>query len=86
MADYFRPSSHSQIAFGELAGSNGLLGGKSVMKSSEIDDHGTRGVSSGCNLPYGRARGILMRAHTAHVFVYSVTSSRMRGHQYRRCS
>ncbi len=31
VADYFRPSSHSQIAFGELAGSNGLLGGKSVV-------------------------------------------------------
>jgi len=31
VADYFRPSSHSQIQFGELAGSNGLLGGKSVV-------------------------------------------------------
>lgn len=31
VADYFRPSSHSQIAMGELAGSNGLLGGKSVI-------------------------------------------------------
>jgi chemotaxis protein MotB len=31
VADYFRPSSHSQIAFGELAGSNGLLGGRSVI-------------------------------------------------------
>lgn len=31
VADYFRPSSHSQIRFGELAGSNGLLGGKSII-------------------------------------------------------
>ena len=31
VADYFRPSSHSQIKFGELAGSNGLLGGRSVV-------------------------------------------------------
>jgi chemotaxis protein MotB len=31
VADYFRPSSHSQIKFGELAGSDGLLGGKSVI-------------------------------------------------------
>ena len=31
VADYFRPSSHSQIAFGELAGSNGLFGGKSII-------------------------------------------------------
>jgi chemotaxis protein MotB len=31
VADYFRPASHSQIKFGELAGSNGLLGGRSVV-------------------------------------------------------
>jgi chemotaxis protein MotB len=31
VADYFRPASHSQIRFGELAGSNGLLGGRSVV-------------------------------------------------------
>ena len=31
VADYFRPASHSQIKFGELAGSDGLLGGKSVI-------------------------------------------------------
>ena len=31
VADYFRPASHSQIAFGELAGSNGLLGGQSII-------------------------------------------------------
>ncbi|MEY2618331.1 MAG: Motility protein [Pseudomonadota bacterium] len=31
VADYFRPSSQSQIKFGELAGSNGLLGGRSVI-------------------------------------------------------
>ena len=31
VADYFRPASHSQIKFGELAGSNGLLGGRSVI-------------------------------------------------------
>ena len=30
IADYFRPASHSQIKFGELAGSDGLLGGRSV--------------------------------------------------------
>ncbi len=31
VADYFRPASHSQIKFGELAGSDGLLGGKSII-------------------------------------------------------
>ncbi len=31
VAEYFRPSSHSQIVFGELAGSNGLFGGKSII-------------------------------------------------------
>jgi len=31
VADYFRPASHSQIFFGELAGSNGLFGGKSII-------------------------------------------------------
>jgi chemotaxis protein MotB len=31
VADYFRPTSHSQIVFGELAGSNGLFGGKSII-------------------------------------------------------
>jgi chemotaxis protein MotB len=31
VAEYFRPSSHSQIQFGELAGSNGLFGGKSII-------------------------------------------------------
>ena len=31
VADYFRPTSHSQIKFGELAGSDGLLGGRSVI-------------------------------------------------------
>jgi chemotaxis protein MotB len=31
IADYFRPASHSQIKFGELAGSDGLLGGRSVV-------------------------------------------------------
>ena len=31
VADYFRPSSHSQIVFGEMAGSNGLFGGKSII-------------------------------------------------------
>jgi chemotaxis protein MotB len=31
VADYFRPVSHSQIVFGELAGSNGLFGGKSII-------------------------------------------------------
>jgi len=31
VADYFRPSSQSQIKFGELAGSNGLLGGRSII-------------------------------------------------------
>jgi len=30
IADYFRPASHSQIKFGELAGSDGLLGGRSI--------------------------------------------------------
>jgi chemotaxis protein MotB len=31
VADYFRPASHSQIVFGESAGSNGLFGGKSII-------------------------------------------------------
>ncbi len=31
VADYFRPASHSQIVFGELAGSNGMFGGKSII-------------------------------------------------------
>ena len=31
VADYFRPASHSQIAFGELAGSDGMFGGKSII-------------------------------------------------------
>jgi len=31
VADYFRPASHSQIAFGELAGSNGMFGGQSII-------------------------------------------------------
>ncbi|MEY3664841.1 MAG: Motility protein, partial [Pseudomonadota bacterium] len=30
-AEYFRPASHSQIKFGELAGSDGLLGGRSII-------------------------------------------------------
>jgi chemotaxis protein MotB len=35
VADYFRPASHSQIAFGELAGSNGLFGGKSKEENNK---------------------------------------------------
>ena len=31
VAEYFRPASHSQIVFGELAGSNGLFGGTSII-------------------------------------------------------
>lgn len=31
VADYFRPASHSDIQFGELAGSNGLFGGQSII-------------------------------------------------------
>jgi len=31
VAEYFRPASHSQIVFGELAGSNGMFGGKSII-------------------------------------------------------
>jgi chemotaxis protein MotB len=31
VADYFRPSSHSQIVFGELAGSSGMFGGASIV-------------------------------------------------------
>ncbi len=31
VADYFRPTSHSQIVFGELAGSTGMFGGASVV-------------------------------------------------------
>jgi chemotaxis protein MotB len=31
VADYFKPSSQSQIAMGQLAGSNGILGGRSII-------------------------------------------------------
>ena len=31
VADYFKPTSHSQIAMGALAGSNGILGGRSII-------------------------------------------------------
>ena len=31
IADYFRPSSHSLLPMGQLAGSNGVLGGKSII-------------------------------------------------------
>jgi len=31
IADYFKPTSHSEVAFGELAGSNGMLGGSSII-------------------------------------------------------
>ncbi len=31
IADYFRPTSHSQVEKGELAGSSGLLGGQSII-------------------------------------------------------
>lgn len=31
VADYFKPTSHSEITMGKLAGSNGLLGGKSII-------------------------------------------------------
>jgi len=31
VADYFRPTSHSQIVFGELAGSTGMFGGQSIV-------------------------------------------------------
>ena len=31
VAEYFRPASHSQIVFGELAGSSGLFGGTSII-------------------------------------------------------
>jgi len=31
IADYFRPSSHSLNPFGQLAGSNGVLGGRSII-------------------------------------------------------
>jgi chemotaxis protein MotB len=31
IADYFRPSSHSQVRLGELAGSTGILGGSSII-------------------------------------------------------
>lgn len=35
VAEYFRPASHSQIVFGELAGSNGMFGGKSIIDPEE---------------------------------------------------
>ncbi len=31
IADYFKPSSHSLVPFGQLAGSNGVLGGRSII-------------------------------------------------------
>jgi chemotaxis protein MotB len=31
IADYFKPSSHSLVPFGSLAGSNGVLGGRSII-------------------------------------------------------
>ena len=31
IADYFKPTSHSEITMGKLAGSNGILGGKSII-------------------------------------------------------
>ncbi len=31
IADYFKPTSHSTIAMGQLAGSNGILGGRSII-------------------------------------------------------
>ena len=31
IADYFKPSSHSRTPFGQLAGSNGVLGGRSII-------------------------------------------------------
>jgi chemotaxis protein MotB len=31
VADYFKPTSHSEITMGKLAGSNGILGGKSII-------------------------------------------------------
>jgi chemotaxis protein MotB len=31
IADYFKPSSHSMTPFGQLAGSNGVLGGRSII-------------------------------------------------------
>ncbi len=31
IADYFKPTTHSEITMGKLAGSNGILGGKSII-------------------------------------------------------
>ena len=31
VADYFKPTSHSEITMGKLAGSNGIMGGKSIV-------------------------------------------------------
>jgi chemotaxis protein MotB len=31
IADYFRPTSHSNVTMGQLAGSNGILGGRSII-------------------------------------------------------
>ncbi len=31
IADYFKPTSHSNVTFGKLAGSNGILGGSSII-------------------------------------------------------
>ncbi|MCX7240598.1 MAG: flagellar motor protein MotB [Burkholderiales bacterium] len=31
VADYFKPTSHSEVTMGKLAGSNGIMGGKSII-------------------------------------------------------
>ena len=31
IADYFKPTSHSEVTMGKLAGSNGIMGGKSII-------------------------------------------------------
>jgi chemotaxis protein MotB len=65
VADYFRPSSHSQIKFGELAGSDGLLGGRSIIdpdgfpftaKQSSVMERLTPQAKGGANTDNGSSQ------------------------------
>ena len=53
IADYFRPASHSQIKFGELAGSDGLLGGRSVVDPDGFPNAPPAGSDLPCAIAHG---------------------------------
>ena len=49
IADYFKPTSHSNVTMGKLAGSDGMLGGRSVIdprwlslfrQADQLTEHG----------------------------------------------